>query len=201
MPGAPSIILATDNVNKSKEILAVVGDLPFSFKTLRDYPGFPRTVEDGKTLRENAVKKSIEAALALGAWALADDTGLEVEALDGAPGIHSARYAGDECDFNKNNLKLLDALRGVEPEKRKAIFRCVLALCSPQGQVVTVEGAIEGRITAGFSGDRGFGYDPVFFVPSLNKTLAQMSFEEKNKMSHRWSAARKIRPYLENLIR
>lgn len=192
------LLLATGNAHKAREITPLLRGLRAEIVTLKDYPGLPATIEDGRTLEENACKKALEGALATGEWTLADDTGLEVEALGGAPGVYSARYAGPGCDFRANIDKLLGALRGVPEGKRAAVFRCVVALSSPEGMVQIREGRLEGRITESPAGEGGFGYDPVFYVPALNRTLAELAFEEKNEISHRAKAVAAILPLLRS---
>lgn len=195
------LLLATGNDHKAREIAAVLAGTRLELATLKDFPAVPAVVEDGRTLMENAVKKAVEAALATGLWTLADDTGLEVEALDGRPGVFSARYAGPDCDFAANCRKLLGELEGVPPPARKASFRTVVALASPDGRVQCREGRLEGRIASFPVGKNGFGYDPVFFIPDEGRTLAQLSDEEKNELSHRALALKAILPVLEDLAK
>lgn len=190
------LLIATGNAHKAREITPLLGGLDAEVVTLKDYPAIPATVEDGRTLEENACKKALEGALAAGVWTLADDTGLEVEALGGAPGVYSARYAGPGCDFAANVEKLLRELDGVPESERGAVFRCVVALSSPEGLVQIREGRLEGRIAEAPAGAGGFGYDPVFYVPALNRTLAELAFEEKNRVSHRAKAVAAILPLL-----
>ncbi|MEI7482089.1 MAG: XTP/dITP diphosphatase [Elusimicrobiota bacterium] len=194
-----TVVLATRNKHKLGEIIALVPGINLAIKTLEDFPGAPDVTEDGETLEANAVKKAKSAALFCGLWALADDTGLHVDALRGAPGVYSARYAGPGCSYADNNRKLLGELAGLEPEKRTARFCCVMALSSPGGSVVTVEGRLEGRIALAASGAGGFGYDPLFIVTGLGKTLAEITAAEKNDLSHRADAIRKITPWLTRL--
>ncbi|MBI4051859.1 MAG: XTP/dITP diphosphatase [Elusimicrobia bacterium] len=193
------LLLATGNEHKIREIESVLGELPIPVRTLRDFPHLKAAEEDGNTLEENARKKAVFAAQASGLWALADDTGLEVEALGGAPGVHSARYAGRECSYEQNNKKLLRELRGLNIEGRRATFRCVVAVASPETDVIVEEGSIQGFITESPLGDCGFGYDPLFLILPLRKTLAQLSFEEKNKLSHRAQAISRMKPHLMKL--
>lgn len=193
------MVLATRNRHKLGELLALIPGLRLEMKMLDAFPGAPEVIEDGETLEENAAKKAKSAALFCGLWALADDTGLQVDALGGAPGVYSARYAGPECSYADNNLKLLAELAGLPPEKRTARFRCVMALASPGGSVITVEGRLEGGIASAASGANGFGYDPLFVPAGLGKTLAELTPEEKNALSHRAAAVRKIEPYLRRL--
>lgn len=194
-----TVVLATRNKHKLGEILELLPGFKLDMKTLDDFPGAPDVEEDGATLEENAAKKAKSAALFCGLWAIADDTGLEVDALGGAPGVYSARYAGPACSYRDNNLKLLAELAGLPPEKRAARFRCVMALSSPTGSVIIVEGRLEGRIASVPSGVNGFGYDPLFLVAGAGKTLAELTPGEKNAVSHRAAAVRNIDPYLKRL--
>ena len=184
------VVLATRNINKVGEILRILAESDIEFKTLADFAGAPDVDEDGATLEENAVKKALSAAVFTGLPALADDTGLEVDALGGAPGVFSARYAGPGCSYGENNKKLLAALAGLPPAKRSARFRCVMALVYPDGRSFTVQGELKGFIIRRARGKDGFGYDPVFEVNALGKTLAELSPEEKNSISHRALALR-----------
>ena len=194
------ILLATGNPHKAREIQPLLAGLDFELKTLKDMPEVASAKEDGTTLEENARKKAIGPAVQSGLWTLADDTGLEVAALNGAPGVYSARYAGPNCDFSDNIQKLLKELSGVGEENRGAVFRTVVALASPDGDVSAVSGRLEGRITDRPCGSGGFGYDPVFFVPEIGKTLAEIGAEEKNTISHRGRAMRAILPFLQRLL-
>lgn len=193
------LVVATRNRGKVKEILDF---LPPGAEvlTLADFPHLPPVVEDGKSFLENAVKKAREVAMATGITALADDSGLEVEALNGAPGIFSARYAGEGAKDEENNAKLLRELEGVPWEKRRARFVCVIAVATPEGRVYTARGVCEGFITFEPRGDKGFGYDPLFYVPELDKTFAELEGEEKHKVSHRGKALRTIEPVLKQLF-
>ena len=212
------LLVATGNRHKLEEIAEILrrpaaaanpsngGSVPesppeFELLSLADFPGIPPVVEDGRTLLENAVKKAMLPALASGLWTVADDTGLEVPALGGAPGVYSARYAGPDCDFAANCRKLLDEMKAVPTAERSAVFRCVIALSSPGGQVQVAEGRLEGRITGAPAGSGGFGYDPVFFVPARGKTLAEMSAAEKNSISHRFLALDKLRSLLADSLK
>ncbi|MDR0822742.1 MAG: XTP/dITP diphosphatase [Endomicrobium sp.] len=193
-------VLATGNKHKIEEIRAILKDLPIKIIPLSDFPEFPHTIEDGQTLEENAVKKAKEAAVFFKKWAIADDTGLEVEALNGAPGVYSARYAGEPCSYDDNNKKLLKELSGLPKEKRKACFRCVIAIASPDGKIYTAEGKIDGIINPSQSGANGFGYDPIFFVEEYNKSFAELSPSIKNQISHRARALQNMKEKLNQLI-
>jgi XTP/dITP diphosphohydrolase len=192
------LLIATHNRHKLAEIRDIFGVDRLELLTMDDYPGLPEVVEDGVTFEQNAAKKARETALKSGLWALADDSGLEVSALNGAPGVYSARYAGEPVSYPANNAKLLDALRGVED--RKARFRCVIALSSPGGQVVTVEGECTGRIVEESRGDGGFGYDPLFVPDGFEQTFAEMASELKNRISHRARALTQARDAWSHLL-
>ena len=180
------LVLATQNVKKLEELRALL-DLPaMEVVCALDIPGVPEVVEDGKTFHDNAIKKAVTLSRITGCWALADDSGLEVEALDGAPGIYSARYAGEPVDYAANNTKLLDALRGCT--NRRARFRCVIALSSPQGEARCVEGTCPGLIIESLKGGKGFGYDPLFQPDGFMQTFAEMEAAAKNRISHRGRA-------------
>jgi XTP/dITP diphosphohydrolase len=194
------LLLATRNAHKTQEISHMLSGLGLEILYAQNLPGLVEVVEDGKTLEENACKKARTLAMVSGLWALADDTGLEVEALHGAPGVLSARYAGPRCDYAANNAKLLRELLGLSLPQRKAVFRCVLALCSPTGDIRLREGRLSGLIAEKLVGTNGFGYDPIFLLPKLGKTLAELDLEEKNRLSHRARAIQAIRPDLESLI-
>ena len=180
-----SLVLATGNRHKAEEIQALLGDMEIPILTLNEFPNFPGVEEDGETCQENAVKKAQATAAFTGLWALADDTGLEVDALQGRPGVYAARYAGEQATYEDNCKKLLQELQGVPAIQRTARFITIVALSNPEGQTDIVEGVLEGTITQEFQGTGGFGYDPVFYVPQAGKTLAEMTLAEKNRMSHR----------------
>jgi len=193
------IVLATRNRHKGEELMALLGDLGITIRTLADFPDAPDVDEDGATCAANAVKKAREIAHATGMVAVADDTGLEVEALGGRPGVYAARYAGEQATYEDNCRKLLQELAGVPTQKRTAKFLTVAAIADPTGQVQVTQGILEGRITDEPIGDRGFGYDPVFFLPELGKTLAELTPEEKNGLSHRAKAFAGMREILKTL--
>lgn len=180
------LILATRNSGKTREIQSFLEGFPIEIKDLNDFGPIPEVVEDGATFEENAYKKAHFTARVLGFPALADDSGLAVEALNGAPGVHSARYAGPNASDEENNQKLLDSLRG--QEKRKARFCCVLSLAVPAGPALTYEAHCEGIILDQARGTNGFGYDPLFFYEPLGKTFGEMTLEEKSRVSHRGKA-------------
>ena len=194
------LVLATGNPDKQKEIVALLGDLPITIRTLNEFEPLPPIIEDGETCEANAIKKATVIANHTGLLALADDTGLEVEALGGRPGVYAARYAGDHATYQDNCRKLLEELQGVPVGKRAARFLTVIALAEPTDSVDVVEGVLDGTIAETVSGTDGFGYDPVFFVPELGKTLAQITLEEKNQISHRGRALAKVKDVLRQKI-
>ncbi|WP_456430963.1 XTP/dITP diphosphatase [Thermosulfuriphilus sp.] len=193
------IILATRNKGKLRELRALLKDLPIEVKGLDGFD-VPSVVEDGRTFLENALKKAKAVALATGLPALADDSGLEVEALGWAPGVYSARYAGPEATDEDRNAKLLEALASVPPERRRARFRCVAVVYHPSYRWFAVEGICEGYIAEAPKGEHGFGYDPVFFVPEFGKTMAELSPEIKNKISHRARAMNRVKEILPGFL-
>lgn len=200
MVATPTILLATTNPGKLREVKAVLGELPVRLVGLTDFPDVPEPVEDAPTFEGNARIKALYYAGQTGMWALADDSGLEVDALDGAPGVYSARYAGVDGGDAANNAKLIEALRGTPQERRTARFRCVVVLARPEEVLAVGSGAIEGVIIDEPRGANGFGYDPHFFVPSLGKTTAELPPEHKNRISHRGRALADILPRLRSLL-
>jgi XTP/dITP diphosphohydrolase len=185
------IVIASRNKDKIAEIEKIFQDEGVKLQTLDDYPDFPEVVEDGNNLFENALKKAKEISEYTGLAALSDDTGLEVDALDGKPGIFSARFAGENASYDDNVEKLLRELKGVKKENRNARFRTVTVFYN-QDNYYQAEGSIEGIILKERRGQKGFGYDPVFYIESHGKTFAQMQEEEKNVISHRGRAFRKL---------
>ena len=181
-----SLILATRNQGKISEFRELLSGFDIHIKSLEDFGPIPPVAEDGETFEDNAYKKAYFTAKVLGAPALADDSGLIVEALDGAPGVYSARYAGKDATDEDNNLKLLDQMKG--KTNRKAFFESVIVIAVPRGPALTYRGKCHGEIIEKPKGKNGFGYDPLFYYPPLNKTFAQMSSEEKNGVSHRGKA-------------
>lgn len=192
------ILLATGNRGKVKELQEML-EKDIKVLSLSDYPGFPEVEETGKTFAENALLKARRAALFSGLVSLADDSGLEVDALKGAPGVYSARFAGEPKSDERNIDKLLSELEGVPEKDRTARFRCSLALVTPDGREYLTEGTVEGIILEERRGTGGFGYDPVFYLPALAKTMAELSLEEKNRLSHRAQAFRKALPILKDI--
>lgn len=193
------ILLATRNPDKVKELTALLGDLEIRIRTLAEFPAAPEVEEDGVTCEANALKKAREMAAATGIPSVADDTGLEVDALDGRPGVFAARYAGERATYEDNCRKLLNELDGVSLERRAARFITVAALAMPGGHTQVATGTLVGVIAEECSGSQGFGYDPVFFVPELGRTLAELTAEEKNRISHRAKAFRSMADILRSL--
>ena len=194
------LVLATHNRDKVSEILHILSDLDVDVADLDAFPGAPETVEDGDTLEANALKKAREILEFTSCSALADDTGLEVDALDGAPGVYSSRFAGENAGYERNCDKLLRDLGSVERSRRAARFRTVIALALTPAdaevagaEVLVAEGILPGEITEERRGEGGFGYDPIFFDPEAGKTLAEMSADEKNSRSHRYRALVEMR--------
>lgn len=198
----PKLVIATNNPGKLREFRQLFSDSSFELVTPRDV-GVEWTVEEtGRTFEENARLKAVDAARRTGLLALADDSGLEVDYLDGRPGVFSARYAGgdrtDPALSDEDRCRIvLDEMKGVPDTQRSARFRAVIAIATPEGVVQTVEGVFEGRIAHEPRGEHGFGYDPIFFVPERGMTSAELPSQEKNAVSHRGAAARKARQILE----
>jgi XTP/dITP diphosphohydrolase len=200
------ILVATGNPGKMAELKAML-DFDVEWLSLSEFTGIAEIKEDGTTFAENARKKAIGYAKATGLWTIADDSGLVVDALGGAPGVKSARFSGEKLpDENRtlidhrNIAKVLKLLEGVSTEKRTARFICCLCLACPEKILAETEGSLEGLITNREIGTNGFGYDPIFFVSRLNKTIGQLSNKEKNAISHRGSAIRKLKPTLNKLL-
>jgi XTP/dITP diphosphohydrolase len=186
------IVLATKNKGKVQEISSMLSGLDIEVLSLGDVPDAPDVVEDGATFEENAFKKASQIAQATGLMALADDSGLEVDALGGVPGIHSARFAGEGASDDTNNKKLLDELKDIDDGRRTARFKCVMILYDLSGEWIKSEGVCEGVIARAPRGENGFGYDPVFFLPGLGRTMAELTKEEKSNISHRAMALREL---------
>ena len=195
------LVVATKNQGKLKEIQSILSEMNIHVQTLNDYPSIPDVIEDGEIFEANARKKASVSLTATGELTLADDSGLVVDALDGKPGIHSARYAETQGDDQANNAKLLKALAHVPNEKRQAAFVCSMVLLSPDGRQWRAEGRCEGVIAKEPRGSGGFGYDPLFFIPAMGKTMAELTGEEKNAISHRGKALRKMKSVLEELMK
>jgi XTP/dITP diphosphohydrolase len=202
-----TILIATRNPGKMTELSAML-DLDIEWLSLADFPDAPEVVEDGQTFEENARKKALAYAKAAGCRTISDDSGLAIDALDGAPGVKSARFSGEPQPHEKRTLidhrncaKVLDLLKDVPTEKRTARFVCNLCLASPEKILIETRSKLEGQITEKEIGINGFGYDPIFFVPNLGKTVAQLTAEEKNAISHRGNAIRKLKPLLGDLLK
>lgn len=202
------ILVATTNPGKKVELDAMLSGLGIELCTLADFPGVTEVEEDGHTFAQNARKKALGYAEQTGLWTLADDSGLQVDFLDGAPGVNSARFSGRHKDHSdprhlidhENIKKLLGLLDSVPQKQRTARFVCALALAKPGQVLIETFGTFEGQILTEQRGEGGFGYDPIFFIPELNKTVAQMSPDEKNSMSHRFNALKNLKPKLKELL-
>src|ERR1043165_6898424 len=193
------LVLGTGNRHKISEIAPLLNDLGIELGAAADYGPFD-PVEDGSTLEENAIIKARAALKLSGEWAIADDTGLFVDALNGRPGIYAARYAGPGCTFADNFRKLLGELDGVPAGRRGAAFSCVIALCRPEFEPLLFRGDCRGHIALQPRGEGGFGYDPVFVIDRLNKSFAELTPEEKNRVSHRSIAVKYCRGKLKELL-
>ena len=192
------IVVATRNKGKTAEIRDLLNDFPITIKDLNDFGPIPEAPEDGDSFDDNAYQKSSLTARVLGLPALADDSGLCVDALGGAPGIHSARYAGQNATDAENCAKLMAAMKGVQ--NRRAAFECVLSLAVPTGAALTYEARCEGIIAEKPMGENGFGYDPVFYYPPLEKTFAQLTMAEKSRVSHRGKALREFKSEIDKVL-
>lgn len=187
-----TILIATGNPGKAREFQLMFNKLGYGIETLKDYPELPEVIEDGETFRANAYKKAKEISDATGKLVLADDSGLIVDALDGEPGVYSARYAGEPKSDVRNYKKVLEQLEGLSKEERTARFHTTLAIVEKERDPLFVEGDIEGYIIEESRGENGFGYDPIFYVPSKEKTMAELTDDEKNELSHRAVALKKL---------
>jgi XTP/dITP diphosphohydrolase len=194
------LIVASQNKGKLKEIAEILRDVPVELRSPADYPGFPAVIEDGRTLEENALKKARAGAAYGNELTLADDTGLFVDALDGAPGVYSARFSGEDGNDLANRHKMLTMMQGIPVEKRGAKFRCVMAIYHPTGQYLLVDGECQGSITSAEQGHSGFGYDPLFFVPEYGQTFAELPASTKNAISHRGRALQKLKTSLPGFL-
>lgn len=187
-----TLIVATKNKGKLCEIKKLLKELPFRVQSLADYSRFPDIVEDGKTFRANALKKSLTISRHMNALVLGEDSGIEVKALGNRPGVFSSRYSDPGATDKKNNLKMLRELRDVPMEQRQARYRCVMALSRGDEVIATVSGTCPGLIAPRSRGTNGFGYDPLFLIPRFNKTFGQLDPAIKSAMSHRARAMKKI---------
>ena len=197
MAAKTTLVLATNNRGKVREFTELLRDYPVEILCLADFGPLPPVVEDGATFDDNAYKKASHTAKVLGLPAIADDSGLVVKALKGRPGVHSARYAGDNASDAQNIAKLLAEMEGVTD--RRAAFECVISIAVPSGPALTYEGRCEGEITLEPRGEGGFGYDPVFFYPPLGKTFAELTLAEKNRVSHRGRALAEIQAEFDKI--
>ena len=204
----PSIVLATRNPGKVREIRQALADLPIEILDLASSGTIPEPAEDGATFADNARTKALYYARATGKWALAEDSGLAVDALDGAPGVRSARYASGDCAPEAdrsaidlaNNARLLGALEGVPDAQRTARFVCHLVLADAESVLIETFDTLEGQIARSPTGENGFGYDPIFYVPAHGRTTAQLSTEQKNRISHRGKAVRHFAGLLRTFL-
>ena len=194
------LIVATKNKGKVRELQDLLAPFDIQVLSLLDLPQAPEIVEDGNTFRANAAKKAVTIALATGKPVMGEDSGLEVDALGGRPGVHSARYSDPGATDEKNNDKLLVELSGVSLEKRTARYRCAIAFADKDGLVDVVEGACEGLIATGRRGTNGFGYDPLFYIPQYQKTFGELPLSVKQGMSHRAQACRQFLKLLEKYL-
>jgi XTP/dITP diphosphohydrolase len=195
------LLVASRNKHKLKELTALLKDLPLETVPATDIRGLSEVAEDGATIRDNAIKKAVETARVAKKLTLADDTGLEVDALKGEPGVRSARFAGEDATYHENNKKLLQRLEGVPYDKRTARFRCVVAIADGNGLCDCVEGICNGTILEAERGGGGFGYDPLFIADGQTKTFAELSPEVKNRISHRAKAMQKAWAVLSRYLR
>jgi XTP/dITP diphosphohydrolase len=195
------VIIATKNPGKAKEFEHIFAPRGIAVKTLLDYPEIEDVEETGTTFEENATLKAEAVSQKLNKMVIGDDSGLIVDALEGRPGIYSARYAGEEPKDDQKNLeKVLNELQGVSEENRTARFYCALAVALPGKETITVSGTCEGRILEEQRGTNGFGYDPVFYVPEKGRAMAELSSDEKNKISHRANALKKLEGILDSIV-
>lgn len=192
------LVVATRNGGKSRELRKFLEGFPVEVKDLNDFGPIPEVEENGKTFEENAYKKASFTAKILGLPALADDSGLEVSSLQGAPGVYSARYAGPEATDAENNTKLMESLRGTEDHKAR--FCCVISVAVPSGPALTYEATCEGMILDAPRGENGFGYDPLFYYAPLNKTFGEMTLDEKSLVSHRGKAMMELRQEFDKVL-
>lgn len=193
-----TLVIATRNAGKAAEIRDLLEDFPVRIKNIGDFGPIPEVEEDGHTFDDNAYKKASFAARVLGIPALADDSGLVVDALGGAPGVYSARYAGENATDEQRYRKLLAEMKG--KTHRKAAFECVLSIAVPGGPALTYEGRCEGEIAEEPAGQNGFGYDPIFYYPALGKTFGQLTRDEKSHISHRGKALRELRDEFDKVL-
>ena len=195
------VVIATRNSGKLREIRAILSPLGLKILSLRDFPEVPEIIEDGQTFEENAVKKAAVVSRQTGRMAIADDSGLAVDALQGRPGVFSSRYAGEKATDAQRYQKLLKEMAGTPQGKRGAAFICAMAVASPKGKVEMVKGECRGEIAFAPKGSHGFGYDPVFYLPERGKTMAELEPDVKNRISHRAQALEKLKQVLPNFLK
>ena len=193
-----TLVLATRNKGKISELTELLSGFDITVKNLNDFGPIPPVIEDGKTFEDNAYKKASFTAKVLGLPTIADDSGLVVDALDGAPGVYSARYAGENASDDENNRKLLNEMKGIS--KRNAYFETAIIIAVPRGHALTYTGRAKGEITEAPAGEKGFGYDPLFYYAPLKKTFAQMTQDEKNGVSHRGKAVKELQGEFKKVI-
>lgn len=191
------LIFATGNAGKMKEIRMILADMGYEIRSMKEEGIDPEIIEDGTTFEENAVIKAKAVAALTDAIVLADDSGLEIDALNKEPGIYSARYMGEDTSYHVKNNNLIERLEGVPEEHRSARFVCAIAAVLPEGKVLVTTGTIEGRIGYEEKGENGFGYDPIFYVPEYGCTSAELTEEQKNEISHRGKALRAMKELLK----
>lgn len=194
------IIFATTNEGKMKEIRMILGDLGVEILSLKDAGIQADIIEDGKTFEENAIIKASAIQKISGGIVLADDSGLEVDYIGGEPGIYSARYMGEDTSYDIKNQNIIDRLKDAEGSERSARFVCAIAAAFPDGSIKTTRAVIEGRIGYEICGEGGFGYDPIFYIPELGKTSAEISADEKNQISHRGKALREMKEVIRKMM-
>ncbi len=194
------IVIATHNPGKLREMQALLAPLGLKILSLKDFPEAPDVPEDGTTFAENAAKKAKTVARTTGRPAIADDSGLVVKALGGRPGVFTSRFAGERTSDRNKCLRLLEEMAGIPEEQREASFVCAIAVALPEGEVKMVEGECQGRITFSPRGENGFGFDPIFLIPQLGKTLADLEPEVKNQVSHRGRALEKLKLILPQFL-
>lgn len=193
-----ALVIGSGNEDKCRELAALLKGLDWDVHSLKAYPAIPAPDEDGETFEDNALLKARYYCAQLSEACVADDSGLEVDALDGAPGVYSARYAGEACSYADNNAKLLNALEEKPWHERTARFVCCAAFVTPEGEAHVIRGTVEGHVAVEMYGDKGFGYDPLFVPDGEERTFAEMLPEEKHALSHRGRAFRLLRAYLES---
>ena len=195
------VVIATRNEGKLREIKDILAPRSLKILSLKDFPGIPEIIEDGSTFAENAAKKAREVARQTDRLAIADDSGLVVDALQGRPGVFSSRYGGEKATDEQKFQKLLAEMSEIPEGKRQAAFVCTIAVATPQGEVELLEGRCRGQIAFAPRGKHGFGYDPIFFLPELGKTMAELDPEVKNRISHRARALEKLKELLPKIFK